>query len=168
MYEAYEYTQLSGIILEDDYDGYKARVGSCNTEQVRNKWHFKNSDMVEQDAMTNEEMKRHLMRQPIGAGIFAPGILQSYYSGVMTEEYLHCSKQQREVNHGITVVGFGTVTKHDDVHGVCDEYWIVRNSWGGSWGEKGTFKLCMDGAFTQDKPYGICRINEYGTWPTLD
>lgn len=95
--------------------------------------------------MTNEEMKREIMRQPIGAAIYAPGILMSYHSGVVTEEYLHCSRASFEVNHGIVVVGFGDA-RHETVHGKCDEYWIVRNSWGAHWGESGTFKLCMDNA----------------------
>ena len=71
------------------------------------------------------------------------------------------------VNHGITVVGFGKVTD-EKVRGYhCKEYWIVRNSWGGDWGESGFFKLCMDDAFSKDKPVGICHINEFGTWPTI-
>ena len=124
--------------------------------------------MEEVDGMSNEEMKHVLMRQPMGAGIFAPGIMQSYNKGILTEEYLHCSKGSKEVNHGITVVGFGTTTSIDDVRGVCDEYWIIRNSWGANWGEQGTFRLCMDRAFSDKLPYGICHINEWGTWPTRD
>ena len=109
------------------------------------------------------------MVQPIGAAIFAPGILMSYQDGIVTEEFLHCSRDSYEVNHGVVVVGFGTVQKgHDHIpSGSCSEYWIVRNSWGSNWGYKGTFKLCMDGAFSSKMPFGICHINEYGTWPTL-
>ena len=93
----------------------------------------------------------------------------SYDNGVVTEKFLHCSKESHEVNHGIVVIGFGKVDHgHERVHGACDEYWIVRNSWGSNWGDKGTFKLCSDGAFSSKMPHGICHINEFGTWPTLD
>ena len=135
MYEAYEYVQRYGILLEQDYVGYKQHQGQCDSDQVRKNWHFKNTGMEEVDGMSNEEMKHVLMRQPMGAGIFAPGIMQSYNKGILTEEYLHCSKGSKEVNHGITVVGFGTTTSTDDVRGVCEEYWIIRNSWGANWGE---------------------------------
>ena len=94
----------------------------------------------------------------------------AYNSGVITEEFLHCSKESNVVNHGITVVGFGN-TWHAEtgrVHGACKEYWIIRNSWGPDWGEAGTFKLCMDGAGDKKRPLGICHINEFGTWPTMD
>jgi len=91
----------------------------------------------------------------------------AYHSGIVTEEYMHCSKESEEVNHGIVVVGFGTVSEFDDVHGVCEEYWIIRNSWGRDWGEHGTFKLCMDAPFSDRLPLGICHINEFGTWPIV-
>ena len=94
----------------------------------------------------------------------------SYRDGIVTEEFLHCSRDSYEVNHGIVVVGFGTVDQGHDriVHGHCNEYWIIRNSWGSNWGYKGTFKLCMDGAFSDRMPFGICHINEFGAWPTYD
>ena len=120
--------------------------------------------------MSNTEMKRVIMGQPMGAAIYAPAMLMSYHSGIITEEYLHCSKSTYGVNHGITVVGYGE-TKGENVHGRnrhCDEYWIIRNSWGRDWGEEGFFKLCMDGSQTdKKKPMGICHINEFGTWPTM-
>ena len=98
--------------------------------------------------------------------MFAPGILVAYSSGVITEEYLHCSRDSFVVNNGITVVGFGTV-RHEKVRGHCDEYWIIRNSWGPDWGEQGTFKLCADNPFSKKMPLGICHINEFGTWPVV-
>lgn len=167
MYEAYEYTAKHGIVLERDYAPFKARKGTCDTEQIKKKWHFKNVGQEEKDGMTNEEMKRRIMVQPLGVAIYAPGILMSYSSGVITEAYLHCSRDSFEVNHGVVVVGFGTVDSSEKVHGLCSEYWIVRNSWGKDWGEEGTFKLCMDGSFSDNQPLGICHINEFGTWPTM-
>lgn len=86
----------------------------------------------------------------------------------MTEDYLKCSSSKREVNHGVTVVGYGTVEEGDKVKGWCNEYWIVRNSWGANWGEEGFFRLCMDNAGSRKTPYGSCLINKYITYPTME
>ena len=91
--------------------------------------------MVELDGATNDELKAVVSQQPIGVGIFASGMLQGYKRGIVTEEYLKCSSEKKDVNHGVTVVGYGKVDSGDQVRGHCSEYWIIRNSWGADWGE---------------------------------
>ena len=120
--------------------------------------------MVEHDEMTNDEIREQLLIQPVGVAIYSTGMLQSYTKGIVTEEYLHCSKDSNEVNHGVVLVGFGS-HKDEKVRGHCKDYWIVRNSWGGRWGESGFFKLCADNPFSDKLPYGTCLVNQFGTWP---
>lgn len=86
----------------------------------------------------------------------------------MTEDFLHCSYPNREVNHGLLLVGYGHVDKHDKVRGRCSEYWIIRNSWGPTWGEEGFFRICADDAGSHKVPQGTCLVNKYSTWPTAD
>jgi len=54
--------------------------------------------------------------------------LQSYKSGIITAS--GCSTS---VNHGVNIIGWGKSGS--------TQYWIVRNSWGTSWGEKGYFRM---------------------------
>ena len=118
--------------------------------------------------MTNDEIRRQLARQPIGVAIYSTGMLQSYSSGILTEDFLHCSKESYEVNHGVTLVGYGRHDGSERVRGKhCDEYWIVRNSWGEHWGDQGHFKLCADNPFSKELPFGTCHVNQYAAWPTM-
>ena len=60
----------------------------------------------------------------------------------------------RQINHGVTGVGYGVENGQ--------KYYIVRNSWGASWGDKGYIKIAVTG-----KDDGICGIQYAGIYPTI-
>lgn len=73
-------------------------------------------------------MQEIFQRGPIACSIYANQALDDYTGGIFeeTEIYDH-------TNHAISVVGWGVE------HG--KKFWIVRNSWGSSWGEEGFFRI---------------------------
>ena len=121
---------------------------------------------VEHDGRTNDQLKELLQTQPISMAIYSTGMMAAYKEGVFTEDFLHCSYSNREVNHGLVLVGYGKVTSKDRVRGRCKEYWIIRNSWGPDWGEEGFFSICSDDPGSKKTPVGTCLVNRYSTWPT--
>ena len=66
---------------------------------------------------------------------------QSYRGGIVT------SCINRQINHGVLAVGY------DDIN--VPPYWIIKNSWGTSWGESGYLRLA--------KGSNQCLINSYST-----
>ena len=60
---------------------------------------------------------------------------------------------QSGINHAVTLVGYGS----DSATGL--DYWIVKNSWGKSWGESGYFRI--------RRGNGTCGINCYITTATV-
>jgi len=74
---------------------------------------------------------------------------QNYKSGVITGTACGTS-----IDHAVTAVGYGT----DPTAG---GYYIVRNSWGSSWGNSGYVWI------GQAEGAGVCGINQYVAFPTV-
>jgi len=72
-------------------------------------------------------------QQPVSVAIEADqGVFQGYTSGIISAG---CGTN---LDHGVLVVGFGT----DQSTGTA--YWLLKNSWGPSWGEAGFFRILRD------------------------
>ena len=83
---------------------------------------------------------------PLGVVIIA-GIdaFYNYQSGIMTNAELGLSTDLTgaycgsNIDHAVTLVGYGTENGSD--------YWLIKNSWGTSWGENGYFKAARGVGF---------------------
>lgn len=177
MYEGFEYISDYGILKKEDYRQFNRNTYKCkiSDRELEHKNHIKDIGYRELDGRTNEELKEMLLRQPISIGMKTTGTLNSYNSGIMTEDFLRCSDPHQEVNHGVLLVGYGSVGDSTNLNGVehirsghCKNYWIIRNSWGGNWGEKGMMRVCADGLGSDKTPLGTCLVNKFATWPTMD
>jgi hypothetical protein len=124
MSNALGYIQGAGGIVRQSAYGYRASKGQCTFQsnqvaaKVSKYW---------QVAGNEEEMKKALVTYgPLGVAVDSTD-MQFYSNGIYT------CKGNVSINHGVTIVGYG-----EDGNG---KYWIIKNSWGSSWGMNGYFYL---------------------------
>merc|ERR1711973_12372 len=80
---------------------------------------------------------------------------QMYKQGVYYSK--ECSS--KKLDHGVLAVGYGTVQSQDANH-PPKKYWIVKNSWGESWGMKGYINMAKD-------MHNICGIATKASYPVV-
>lgn len=149
MDNAFKYVMSKGLTTSDNYP-YTAKDGSCNSTAVSKKVaHI--SSYKDVSANNTDALKTAATQRVVSVAIQANAIMQ-YTGGVFDNPA--CGTQ---LNHGVSVVGYGndSATKKD--------YWIVRNSWGGSWGEQGYIRMLIQPGMTK----GECGINMDPSYPVV-
>ncbi|MCH94018.1 thiol protease aleurain-like, partial [Trifolium medium] len=69
--------------------------------------------------------------RPVSVAFEVEGDFKLYKKGVYTSTT--CGNTPMDVNHAVLAVGYGV---EDGV-----PYWLIKNSWGGDWGDHGYFKM---------------------------
>lgn len=106
------------------------------------------------DVKPNDQisLKAAVAQQPVAIAIEADTrYFQSYSGGVLTS-----SSCGTTLDHGVLIVGYGTENGID--------YWLVKNSWGPTWGLQGYVKIARSSS-TNDP--GICGISMSPSFPSV-
>ncbi|KAJ0666952.1 putative fruit bromelain [Helianthus annuus] len=137
-----------GLTTETNYP-YKGVDGTCNSNEASN---HAAAITGHEDVPANSEsaLLKAVASQPVSVAIDASGSdFQFYSSGVFTGD---CGT---ELDHGVPAVGYGT---SDD----GTKYWLVKNSWGTSWGQEGYIMMQRD----VEAKEGLCGIAMQASYPT--
>ena len=131
MDDAFKFIKQNGGLTSEAKYPYKGTDGTCDTKKAANPA-AKITGYEDVPANSEDSLLKAVANQPVSVAIDASGSAFQFYSGgVFTGD---CGT---ELDHGVTAVGYGT---SDD----GTKYWLVKNSWGTSWGESGYIRMERD------------------------
>ena len=127
MDSAFEYFGDNGAATLASYP-YKARDQACSASKADIVIPAKNFNGYETVKQGAAALTAAIAQQPVSVALAASGAAFQFYTGGIVT-----SKCGTQLNHGVFAVGYGTENGVD--------YYIIRNSWGAGWGEKGYIRI---------------------------
>jgi len=137
---AMNYTAENGIETEDDYPyaGVNQKCAFDPSKAIN-----VNSGYYNVTPKSVDQLKAAIVNQPVSVGIQANNLVFQFYKGGVIKRL--CTTI---INHAVLAVGY------DIIQGT--EAFIVKNSWGPSWGVNGYVYISTDGTANHGK--GVCGI----------
>jgi C1A family cysteine protease len=140
---AFNYAIDKGMCSESSYaytSGDTKTGGTCQScagvVKVSKCYDVKTTDQV--------ALKEAVSTRPVSIAIEADTkYFQSYSSGVLTSTT--CGTN---LDHGVLIVGYGEENGQ--------KYWLVKNSWGDSWGDSGYVKIARSDSSSDG---GVCGVS---------
>ncbi|KAL0869363.1 hypothetical protein ABMA27_007612 [Loxostege sticticalis] len=125
--------ELGGLETKNDYP-YEGEDDKCSYNKTLSRVHISGAVNI---SSNETEMAQWLVHNgPISIGINA-NAMQFYRAGISHPWKALCNPDN--LDHGVLIVGFG-VKDYPLFHKRLP-YWIVKNSWGASWGEEGYYRV---------------------------
>ncbi|NP_001148894.2 Senescence-specific cysteine protease SAG12 [Zea mays] len=157
---AFEFVMKNrGLTTERNYP-YQGLNGACQTPKLKESA-VSISGYMNVTPSSEPDLLRAAAAQPVSVAVDAGSFVwQLYGGGVFTGP---CTA---ELNHGVTVVGYGETQGDTDGDGSGvpgKKYWIVKNSWGPEWGDAGYILMQREASVAS----GLCGIAMLPSYPVM-
>jgi C1A family cysteine protease len=130
MSSSFKFVAENGIVTEAEYP-YKPQQGTC----LNKTGPFKISGYT--NVTTCGDLSTAIVGRPVSVAVDATN-WSAYKQGVFS----NCATR---LNHGVTLVGVSEESQS----------WVIKNSWGTGWGEKGLIRLA------KGNTCGVCNMASY-------
>ncbi|EAR83540.1 papain family cysteine protease (macronuclear) [Tetrahymena thermophila SB210] len=127
--DAFKYIQSVGIVLNATYYPYinKDQTEPCQLSKLPKGTSFYQIQGYKKLENDTSVIKQAIMQNGALSIAVDATYWANYKSGIFTQ------KEKPQINHAVTLIGWGS------------DYWLLRNSWGSSWGEQGYIKVTNTG-----------------------
>jgi len=145
MWNAFQYVKDVGGIMPQDKYPYEAVQGQCRHNTGYRATGVSAFTLIpkgDERALLDAVRTCGTVSMAYNAGTAAHS---NYKSGVLDVE--GCGNNP---THAVLIIGFGTEDGKD--------YWLIKNSWGDWWGDKGYFKMA--------RGKNMCGIADWASYPT--
>jgi len=155
MVKSYKYIAKEGLMRDTDY-GYNTLLNSspqCKDSKSQCKYDRSQTQQsvvgyVNIQTGSSEDIMNAVATRPVSAAIDAHHRpFKLYSSGVFS--LASCTTH---LTHGLLIVGYGEENNQ--------KYWVLKNSWGSSWGQNGFGKIVRD--------QNMCSIEDWVNYPIVD
>lgn len=144
--QAFEYILYNRGLMDEESYPYRAKNGTCHFQPHKAVAFVK--DVVNITEYDEQGLVEAVGRyNPVSFAFEVVGDFMFYKEGVYSST--QCQDTPDKVNHAVLAVGYG------EENGM--PYWIVKNSWGPSWG--------MDGYFYIERGKNMCGLAACASFP---
>jgi C1A family cysteine protease len=147
MDDAFNFIARRGGLASESGYPYHGKEGSCRSSAAAVRVA---SISGHEDVPRNNEaaLMAAVAHQPVSVAINGGDYVFKFYRGGVLD-----GDCDTELNHAITAVGYGTASDGT-------KYWLMKNSWGTSWGEGGYVRIRRG-----ERGEGVCGLAKLPSYP---
>ncbi|KAJ4753125.1 hypothetical protein LUZ62_087530 [Rhynchospora pubera] len=147
--KAFQWVINNNGIATEEYYPYSATNGTCNGNLISYRA-ASITGYVNVPYYNETALMYAVAMQPVSVSLEATSTSFQFYKGG-----IYSGPCGRNTNHAVTIIGYG-------IDGNGMKYWIIKNSWGSTWGVGGYMYIEKDNYYY---PEGRCGLAMYPSYP---